>query len=316
MEVLTPDEVEKAMDKPWVSPYQEIIMCADEKNNFIEIHENHARGKCYGGAAWELRHYQETGSLVEEARREGAKNVFKLREGDGELDLVPSLAAAGIESAEILDDEIRVTYAGLAGAGVAVAMCRGLANNVKRVEIYEEGGGGKLGRAAIVVPKREKLTIGIDDTDTKEEGATWALSNEIGHKIDKNKGINYINHTIVQLYTQNPHKTQNAVGVSLSFAVDPSKKQKLKEEIINSFKEQTSSPETALAFKNGIPIPEEIKKYGKKTKNQMMEVKETERIAKQNGIELKSITGEEGKIGALAALGFSENPDEAVKVEK
>ncbi len=316
MEVLSPEEVEKAMDEPWISPYEKIVMCADEENDFVEIYEDHARGKCFGGAAWECRHYQETGSLVKNARREGTRNVFRVKEGKGELDLVPSLAAAGIESAEILEDEIKVTYAGLAGAGVAVAMCRGLADGVKRVEVYEKGGGGKLGRAAIVVPKKEKITFGIDDTDTKEEGATWALSNEIGCEIEEIEGIDYLNHTIVQLFTENPNKTQNAVSVSTSFGCPPSKKDELKNKVNELFSKYTTSPETALALYENIPVRDEIIEYGHRVKNQLVEVEEAEEVAKNNEVDLISVTGEEGKIGALAAIGFSNNPDEAVKVGK
>ncbi|MDI6859809.1 MAG: hypothetical protein QMC85_04870 [Methanocellales archaeon] len=62
------------------------------------------------------------------------RNVFKVKIGHGDLDLIPCFAAAGIESAEVRSDQIRVTYAGLAGAGVAVVMCRGLAKGVKEVE--------------------------------------------------------------------------------------------------------------------------------------------------------------------------------------
>ena len=51
-------------------------------------------------------------------------------------------------------------------------MCRGMAEGVNHVELYDVGGGSKVGRAAVVTPRMQKLVIGIDDTDTKEEGAT------------------------------------------------------------------------------------------------------------------------------------------------
>ncbi|RZN62817.1 methanogenesis marker protein 11 [Methanonatronarchaeum sp. AMET6-2] len=316
MEVLKPKQIEELLDEAWVSPYERIIMTADEENGLVEIVEDHARGTCYGGAAWEVRHYQETGTLVKEARREGARNVFTVGLGEGELDLVPGVAAAGIESARIDEDEIKVGYAGLAGAGVAVAMCRGLAKGVNRVEVHEQGGGGKLGRASLVVPKYQKITIGIDDTDTDESGATWALSNEIGCILDELEWAHYLNHTIVQLYTKNPYRTQNGVSISISFAVQPGMKEEFIDEVKNQFKQLTSSEDTAIAVHDEIAIPESVKKYTEKAKNQMVEIEEAEEIAEQAGIDLISITGEQGKIGALAAIGLSNDPDEAAKVGK
>ncbi|OKY78422.1 MAG: putative DNA-binding protein containing a Zn-ribbon domain [Candidatus Methanohalarchaeum thermophilum] len=316
MEVLEPEQVKDLMDEPWISPYKKITMCADEENNLIELIENHARGVCYGGAAWEMRHFQETGELVLEGRREGARNIFYLNEGRGDLDLVPGLAAAGIEKARIEEDELKVGYAGLAGAGVAVAMCRGLADGVKRVEVEERGGGGKLGKASIVTPKHKKITIGVDDTDTGEEGATWGLANEVGYKLDKIEGINYTNHTIVQLFTENPYRTQNGVGISISFAVKPSKEEKLRKEAKKMFNELTSSDDTAIAIYDKIKISEKIKDYSKQTKKQMMEVDEAEKVAEDTDVDLISITGEQGKIGALAAIGYSKDPDKAARVEK
>ena len=64
-------------------------------------------------------------------------------------------------------------------------MCRGMAKGVKRVELYDIGGGSKVGRAAVVTPKLQKVVIGIDDTDTKQEGATWTLANNVGNELQK-----------------------------------------------------------------------------------------------------------------------------------
>lgn len=51
------------------------------------------------------------------------------------MNLKPSFSAAGIEEVSLEGDEVRVVHAGLAGAGVGAAMCRGMAQGVKRVEL-------------------------------------------------------------------------------------------------------------------------------------------------------------------------------------
>ena len=40
-----------------------------------------------------------------------------------------------------------------------------------------------MGSATLTLPLHEKVTIGIDDTDNKDEGATWSLANEIGYDV-------------------------------------------------------------------------------------------------------------------------------------
>ena len=124
----------------------------------------------------------------------------------------------------------------MAGAGVGVEL-RKNAENVVDAILHEEGGGSKLGKGVVITPRMEKVIIGIDDTDTKEEGATWVLANEIGKLVEK-EGIGYyIDHTIIQLYPGNPDKTQNCVSIALTFAVYPKYKYKIKELIKNHLKE-------------------------------------------------------------------------------
>lgn len=297
--------------KPWVSPYERIVMTADERAGMIEIIEYHARNACYGGAAWETHHYKKTSGLIIDSKRDGVRNVFKVKIGHGDLDLIPCFAAAGIESAEVRSDQIRVTYAGLAGAGVAVAMCRGLAKGVKEVEVHSWGGGDQLGRATVVVPKHVKVIIGIDDTDKPGEGATWALSNEIAYKLGM-QGFPYLNHSIVQLYPKNQNKTTNGVSIAVSFASEPGRVEELINTFANMLKDTSSSQETAIAAFTGIDIPKVVVEFGERSKIQMVSIEDAEKVAKKGGVRLISITGERGKIGALAAIAYADLVDEAV----
>ncbi|UCE72993.1 MAG: hypothetical protein JSV56_08110, partial [Methanomassiliicoccales archaeon] len=164
--MLKPSQIRKKVrNKLWVTPFDKIVAACDEKNSLIQIYEDHARGKCYGAAAWSAYHYKKTSSLVIDAWRDGPRDVFMLKIGTGKLKLIPSFSSAGIEQTELKGNECRITYVGLAGAGVGVTLCRGLAEGVKGVEIIEEGGGHKLGKAVLILPKMLKIHIGIDDTD-------------------------------------------------------------------------------------------------------------------------------------------------------
>ncbi len=314
MDVLMPEDIKNRFkDKFWVSPYNRILAMTD--GQVVELVEDHARGTCYGGAAWEVHHYPRTSRLVYSSKRDGARNIFRVRIGSTKLDLVPGLAAAGIEAVEVDEKEIRIQYSGLGGAGVAIAMARGQAEGVSRIEVYEWGGGGKSARAAVVVPRLERMVFGIDDTDSPESGATWALANEIGFYLDKEEGVYYIGHTINQLFPQNPHKTQNCVSIAISFAVTPEKRSLLVNGVKRLLKEYTESEETGLAIFHGIDIPDRLIRYAGLAKMKMISVNDALETANECGVELVKITGERGLIGALAALGLADEPDLAVKVD-
>ncbi len=218
MEILSPQDLKEKFNDPWISPYQKVITMVDQE--LVEIVEYHP---CVSGSHWIVNQYQRTSDLILKSYRDGNKHVFITRTGKTPLELKASVNAAGIEEVAVEGDEVRVVHAGLAGAGVGAAMCRGMAEGVKRVELYDVGGGSKLGKAAVITPRMEKIVLGLDDTDTKDEGATWTMAHNMGMELAK-FGFKYIDHVIVQLYPHNPHKTQNCVSVALTFAVKPGEK--------------------------------------------------------------------------------------------
>ena len=297
-------------DIPWISPYERIVAMTDGK--YIELHEFHARNRCSGGAAWEVYHYPRVSDLVIRARREGSRNIFVVKTGKAELNLIPGVAGAGMEMAEINGDNIEITYAGLAGGGIAATVCRGMAEGVRGIEIIQEGGGGKLGKAKLVVPAMKKVVIGVDDTDTRDGGATWSLVNEIAYRLERDGLGIYLLHTITQLYLENPYKTTNCVSISVTFATRDV--ETLVDEFATMLEERTLSEETAMAVSTSIEIGEEVRKYGMRAKRELLDVKDAREVAEQNQVELIAVTGERGIIGALAAIAFSDSPDEAVRI--
>ncbi|MBM4240291.1 MAG: DUF1743 domain-containing protein [Euryarchaeota archaeon] len=308
MEILTPDDLKKKFKDPWITPYKKVLTMVD--GDLVEIVEYHP---CISGAEWMVYQYKRSSDLVLDSKRDGNRHRYIVKVGRTDLNLKPSFAAAGIEEVSVEGNEVKIVHAGLAGAGVGAAMCRGMAEGVKRVELYDVGGGSKLGKAAVVTEKLQKVVIGIDDTDTKEEGATWTLANNIGFELS-NMGFEFIDHVIVQLYPHNPNKTQNCVAVALVFAVKPDERQKLVEKTFKMLEKSTLSNKTAIAIMEGIIVPKKLRSYAEDAKKSMITVEEAEKVAEEVGIELIEVTGSRGKIGALAALGLYDDIKEAVKV--
>ncbi|MGZ7159740.1 MAG: methanogenesis marker protein 11, partial [Methanobacterium sp.] len=279
MEILTPEDLKDKFNDPWISPYKKVLTMVD--GDHVEIVEYHP---CIGGSEWVVYQYGKSSNLVEKSERDGNKHTFLVKVGKSDFNLKPSFSAAGIEEVSVEGDEVKVVHAGLAGAGVGAAMCRGMAEGVKRVELYDIGGGSKVGRAAVVTPKLEKVVIGIDDTDTKEEGATWTLANNVGMELDK-MGFNYLNHVIVQLFPHNPNKTQNCVAIALVFAVKPGERDKLIEEARKLLKENTLSEKTSMAILDGIGTPEKLREYSMAAKTSMITLEEAEKAGEEIGIQ-------------------------------
>lgn len=308
MEILKPEQLKEKFNDPWVAPYEKILTMVD--GDKVEIVEYHP---CISGSHWLLNQYRNNSELIDSAYRDGNKHVYSCHVGCAPLDLKASFNAAGIDEIVIDGDEVKVTHAGLAGAGVGAGMCRGMGEGVKYVELEEIGGGSKPGKATVVTPKLEKVVIGIDDTDTKEEGATWTMAHNVGMEL-KNEGFEYIDHIIVQLYPHNPHKTQNCVSIALTFAVESERKEELINKLVEILKRDSLSDKTAIAILEGLDIPEKLREYSIATKSGMMTIEKAEEVAKELNIPLIAVTGEQGKVGALAALGLYNDVEEAVKV--
>ncbi|HHW05791.1 MAG TPA: DUF1743 domain-containing protein [Methanothermobacter sp.] len=308
MQILTPEELREKFKDPWIAPYKKIITMVD--NDLVEIVEYHP---CISGSHWMIYQYPRTSELIIKAKRDGNRHTYLTRTGKTRLNLKASLNAAGIEEVAVTGDEVKVVHAGLAGAGVGAAMCRGMAEGVKRIELYDIGGGSKVGRAAVITPRMEKVIIGIDDTDTKDMGATWTLAHNIGVELSRD-GFEYLDHIIVQLYPRNPYKTQNCVSVALTFAVKPGTGKKLVDEVIRRLREKTLSDKTSVAIFKGIKIPGELREYSIRAKKELIGIRDAREVARKVGVQLVEVTGAQGQIGALAAIGLSDDVEEAVKV--
>jgi methanogenesis imperfect marker protein 11 len=296
---------ELVKSKPWITPFEKLIAMTDESRELLELHEVY-EGPCFGNAAWTTLNVARESHLVVRARREGNRNIYVVKlgrhcEGEG---------VACIEGAWIEGDKAKIAYRGIAGAGVG-ALCRGLAEGVEEIEILEMGGGAKVGRSVITLPLKYKLCIGIDDTDTKEEGATWCLVNNIALEMEKGRLADYVSLTLTQLYKENPHKTSNCVSSGLVLAVEPHRLGDCLSYVERTLRERTLSPHTGIAYKTCVMVPQELRGFTERAKREMVSLEEARRVAFKARVALRPVTGERGCIGALAALGLIDEPDRA-----
>jgi methanogenesis imperfect marker protein 11 len=232
---------------------------------------------------------------------------YLLKTGSSKLELKPSVAAAGIESVIVHGDEVEITYVGLGGGGVGATRCRAFANGVLRYNISESGG-EKCARGTIIVPRRDRVLIGIDDTDSKEIGATWTLTHNIAKKLNCQEAV-YLSHALVQLFPV-PERTQNCMSTVLEFGcVD----EKAKSWLVNAFKKTlkkySASTQTGMVVLSDF-YAKGLYEFSNRSRTERVSKVEALQCARENGVGV--LLDGNGVIGALASLPWFARPDESI----
>lgn len=273
----------------WIVPYKNIVAIADEREEKVEIIE---KPSCFGGALWANHHYLLTSPLILESRFFGDTTRYLVRCGSSKLNLTPVWASAGIEDVKVENRMICITYAGLGGAGIGIE-CRAGAEDVLKYELFN----GKEKRGRIYLPRRKRVLIGVDDTDTQDEGATWSLVHNIASELDT-QNSRYTSHSIVQLFPV-PYKTQNCVSVVVEFGcIDENMLLKDFSKILD---ERRVSEETGMVSFAGFSA-HQLKKFSERCRRKEVSRKEAIQEISSAGAEIH-LDGR-GVIGAVAAIPY------------
>lgn len=297
---------EIVLDDPYTVPYKGIYAVCDRNNEIVEIIEH---TDCYGGAAWSKFHYSHS-PLILDIRSIGDMIRYLSRTGITPLDLKPSRSAAGIGSVLVTGNEVHITYAGLGGGGVGATKCRALARGVLRYECTGSGG-GQAAKGTIVVPRRERVIIGIDDTDSKEVGATWTLTHNIAKRLDSFDSV-YLSQSLVQLFPV-AARTQNCVSTVLEFAcTDRDAREELLSSIREALKRYSVSKETGMVVLDDFDA-EAMREYSTRCRTGEVSKEYALEYARDHDVEIW-MDGN-GIIGALAALPWFAHPEGSVRPE-
>jgi methanogenesis imperfect marker protein 11 len=290
------------ISEPYIIHYPRIVALADETGSQVELIEFF---DCIGGAMWSQQHYAKS-PLVKNVRCVGQTMRYLLTPGTVDLALEGSRFPAGISSCEITSSEISVTYIGMGGGGVGAAACRSYATGVLRSRC-DESGGGKVAGSTIWLPRMQRLLIGVDDTDTPDDGATWTLVHNIARAVDNETSV-YLSHTIVQLFPV-PYRTKNCVGLVAEFATsDP---EDLIKRFHNFLKKYTLSKKTGMAVYRGFTPSRDLLAFGRSVKRGEINSGLLESL---HDPDLRIIMDGRGIIGAVAAIPFYTNYKEALEL--
>ena len=225
--------------------------------------------------------------------------------GEGEVHFGPAskdLGGQGLRSLIVDGDKVRTTWVGLAGASVGIGACLPQGPGTISAEYQDEVhiGGAHQVEVTIVTPKLVRVIIAVDDTDTKQQGASWSMVLKVARECPVGT---LLEHKIVQLNPNVPEKTTNCVSVGVSFAVREKDLPALLAYFKEALRKNTFSQETTMAYFVGLRIPKELEEYGWRAKSVIYNIGQARDVASRNGVEVVEITGRRGTIGAVAAIG-------------
>ena len=177
--VLRPDEVREKYGPMVCKGYYTIV---DEERGVAQIIE-----KCsaQGPAEWDAVNRRRTKGVITSVALRSGQIVMDAVIGEGEISFGPvqiDTGGQGVKALKVEGDEVRTTWYGIAGASVGIGACLAQFPDVIRTEYPDDFkiGGAHRTHVDIITPKYVRVIIGVDDTDTKEKGASWVTSMRLG----------------------------------------------------------------------------------------------------------------------------------------
>lgn len=270
----------------------------------VEIYHDCMSGAC---AAFCAFHHALAGGVIGSVERDGTllRECARIGTSEAEIGLLP-LPAVGVTGIGHEGGFIVQHIRSIGGPAYSLSDMMALADGVCRVEIHPSGTTveGKVWTRAL-----RHITIGIDDTDAKEGGATFALALALLTQLSSIRGVLPIAHHIVML---NPAVYRKTAGNSASFievAVEPEHCAGILARVKKFVAGESLSPEWGIAIRHGFVIPPGLREYGSLARTGVVARPVAEAAAERFGVQLH---GGNGVIGALAAVALSRLPNDVL----
>jgi hypothetical protein len=266
------------MDHDHVEIYHECMSrsCAA----FCEHHHRRSQGI--------LTHVSRDGTLLRERARTG--------EADADIGLYPRTAVGVVGVWMNPDDTVTQRIRCVGGPAYSLTDMMARAEGVCSVEPRRKG---PLVEGEVTTRALTYLAIGIDDTDSQEAGATFALSLALLQHLSTIKGVLPIGHQVVMLLPTLADKTAGNAATFIELAAEPSQMELIRARSLLFIADESYSPEWGMAMKTGFLVSKRLRSFGAHTRSARVRKDEAEQIAADESI---YVAGGRGIIGALAAI--------------
>ena len=265
----------------------------------VEIYHDCMSGAC---AAFCGHHHALAGGALTKVRRDG--NLLREcgRMGDFSVDVgLPPLSAVGVVGIRREGDMVVQTIRCIGGPAYSLSDMMSRAEGVVRVETRV---GGHIVEGSVWTRALLHVTIGVDDTDSHDGGATFALAFALLDHVTRMKGVLPISHHVAML---NPAVFAKTAGNSASFievAAAPDAFAPLVERASRFVADESLSGEWGIAVRRGLGVPAGLREYGRQVRGHVVSRAVAEAAAERFGITLIGGNGVIGALGAVALEGF------------
>jgi len=246
---------------------------------FCEFHHRLAKGA--------LDRVERDGVLLRECARIGTVDL--------EIGLYPH-AAVGIRGLSRSGDCIVQHIRCIGGPAYSLTDMMSDAKGVCDVRVHRAG---HVVEGEIYTRALAYLAIGIDDTDARDQGATFAVALALLQHLGALEGVIPIGHHVVMLYPRLPAKTAGNSCSYIEMAVEPKLVPRILEKAERFISDESLSPNWGIAAKTGFTVPPALRAFGNAARRGVVTKREAEETAASFGIR---IAGGTGVIGALAAV--------------
>jgi predicted transcriptional regulator len=262
--------------------------------DMVSIYHECMSGGC---AAFCTYHHHKAGGVVTEVARDGTLlfELVRIGEGTAEIGLHPK-AAVGVVGVRRKGDYVIQRIRCTGGPAFSLTQMMAMAKGVENVTILTSGDTveGEVSTRALT-----HVIIGLDDTDSRDGGATFALAIALLQHLSKMPGIIPIMHRVAMLYPGIEEKTAGNSCSYIEIAAEPEVVDGLMERATRFVADESISKEWGIALKTGFTIPGNLRTFGYDAREHRVSRKTCEEIAGRSGVRL---AGGRGVVGALAAV--------------
>lgn len=171
------------------------------------------------------------------------------------------------------------------------------------------GSRGSYVEGVIATEALTHMTIAVDDTDTPEHGATFALALSLLDQLSAIEGVHRISHNVGFLYPGVPGITAGNAVSYVELGVRPELADAIIDTAIDTVRSHTHSNDTGMAIKIGLRHCPELVRFTRRARRGIVTVKEAIAAAEKSRVRTFEVTGPRGIIGAVAALGMVDCPE-------
>lgn len=262
--------------------------------NEVEIYHECMSGGC---AAFCEFHHARAGGPLQSVRRDGTllreRAAIGRREVAVGLDPAPAVGIIGVyHDGDYIRQQIRC----IGGPAYSLTDMLSLAEGVCEVTVHRQGA---VVEGEVVTRALTYVAIGLDDTDTETEGATFALALALLQHLAELDGVMPIGHRVAML---NPRFEPRTAGNSCSYielAVEPDLVPQIEEVAVRFVADEAVSLEWGIAVRPGFRVPGALRAYGRSARESVLTRDVAKETAERFGAHLH---GGRGVIGALAAV--------------